>query len=89
MQGAYGASLGSVTALARLQGAKAKSYRVALASSLAAAQAQPATSSLSVPSLQAFASVVPHSTRAITLQQSEQMPVLSAHKSAGRSTHVL
>ena len=80
VQGAYGASLGSVTELAKLQGAKAKSYRIALASSLAAAQARPATTDLSVPALQAFYSVVSHGTKATTLQQSEHHLALSGHE---------
>ncbi len=80
VQGAYGASLGSVTELAKLQGAKARSYRIALASSLAAAQARPATTDLSVPALQAFYSVVSHGTKATTLQQSEHHLALSGHE---------
>ena len=80
VQGAYGASLGSVTELAKLQGAKAKSYRIALASSLAAAQARPATTDLSVPALQAFYSVGSHGTQATTLQQSELHFVCCLHE---------
>ena len=85
VQGAYGASLGSVTELAKLQGAKAKSYRIALASSLAAAQARPASSDLSVPTLQSFASVVSRSAKVTSLQQGERCLVLSVHEPAGKS----
>ena len=78
-QGAYGASLGSVTALAKLQGDQAQSYRVALASSLAAAQSRPATTDMSVANLQSFANAVPHGSNGVVLQQGESVhqPLLS------------
>ncbi|CAK0762005.1 hypothetical protein CVIRNUC_002914 [Coccomyxa viridis] len=68
-KGAYGASLGSVTALAKLQGDQAQSYKIALASSLAAAQSQPPTTDMSVANLQSFANAVPHGSNGVVLQQ--------------------
>lgn len=74
VQGAFGSSLGSVTALAKLQGTRAKSYRVALASSMAAAQAHAASSDLSMASFQTFASIVPHGERGVVLQREHNCP---------------
>lgn len=72
-QGAYGASLGSVTALAKLQGDQAQSYKIALASSLAAAQSQPPTTDMSVANLQSFANAVPHGSNGVVLQQGQHV----------------
>ena len=74
VQGAFGSSLGSVTALAKLRGTRARSYRVALASSMAAAQAHAANSDLSMASFQTFASVVPHGERGVVLQREHNCP---------------
>jgi hypothetical protein len=74
VQGAFGSSLGSVTALAKLQGSRAKSYRVALASSMAAAQAHAANSDLSMASFQTFATIVPHGERGVVLQRKHNCP---------------